>query len=417
MMEQSFRIAELLVKYHNEALNESEELELKDWLSLSEANRKLFSELQDKEEIIRELDKLDPEEKQATWNMLRKQIVPGEEVPKEILTPVRVDIVKIHRVVWWRYAGAAALIGVIVAGVYILAHRGAQEQVGVKDVSAGFKNDVAPGHDGAILTLADGREIILDSAANGTLANQGGTQVKKDGGQVSYSGAGDKEVFYNTITTPKGRQYSLVLSDGSRVWLNAASSIHFPTAFVGGERRVEISGEAYFEIAPLSQKGEHEKMRFIVKIVTPPAGGNGGEVQVLGTHFNIMAYADERAMETTLLEGSIKLSTGNENTILKPGQQAQVADGDAINVVNDADLEQAVAWKNGYISFKHADVKSIMRLLARWYDVDVVYEGNIPRRSITGDITRNTNLSKLLRILEASNIHCSIEGHKLTVKP
>lgn len=276
---------------------------------------------------------------------------------------------------------------------------------------------MAPGTEGAILTLADGKQIILDSAANGSLAVEGRTKVINKDGQLVYEieGRVPDALLYNTMTTPKGKQYQLVLADGSKVWLNAASSIRYPTAFAGTERRVEITGEAYFEIA------HHADKPFKVSV-------NGMEVQVVGTHFNINAYEDEAAMQTTLLQGSVKITTNNHTRILSPGQQAQISTtlshpvqqkpGDEnIKVVKDADLDAVMAWKNGYFSFSQTDLQTVMRQIARWYDVEIVYAGTIPDRRFGGEIARNTNASQVLKILEESKVYFRIEGKKIIVLP
>jgi len=271
------------------------------------------------------------------------------------------------------------------------------------------QNDFLPGKNTAILTLADGSTIVLDSAKNGALTSQGNTKViKLNNGQLAYSSSGaTNEVLYNTMSTPRGGQYKLVLSDGSKVWLNAASSIHYPTSFPGNERKVEITGEAYFEVA------HDAKKPFKVSV-------NNMEVQVLGTHFNVNAYRDERTINTTLLEGSVKVTKGSSMSILKPGQQAiiqQAGDDKKITVENNIDVEAVIAWKNGYFSFTNADMTAVMRQISRWYDVDIVYEGKIPDRKFGGEISRNLNASQALKILQASKVHFRIEGKKIIVLP
>jgi transmembrane sensor len=194
------------------------------------------------------------------------------------------------------------------------------------------------------------------------------------------------------------------LSDGTDVWLNAASSITFPTAFTGKERKVTVTGEVYFEVA----KNKAKPFKVIA---------NEAEIQVFGTHFNVNAYADEPATQTTLLEGSVKITRGSSTAMLEPGQQATLNKSGQMSIVEDADIEMVMAWKNGFTSFKSADIQSIMRQVSRWYNVDVYYEGNIPERKFTGDISRNANLSQLLRLLEVSKIHFTIEKNRLTVIP
>jgi ferric-dicitrate binding protein FerR (iron transport regulator) len=268
-----------------------------------------------------------------------------------------------------------------------------------------MKNVGKPGDNKAILTLADGSIIILDDAKNGQVAKQGGAQIAKlTNGQLVYKPLIDRpdKVVFNTLTTPRGGQFKLSLPDGSEVWLNAISSIRYPTAFIGNERKVEITGEAYFEIA-------HDATKPFKVIV------NGTEVKVLGTHFNINAYNDEATVKTTLLEGSISLSRAGTIITLKPGQQAQVGNSRDIKVIDNVDIDQQVAWKNGYFSFYKADLQTVMRQIGRWYDLEIQYEGKIPERQFGGKIDRNSNAVEVLKILEESKVHFRIEDGKIVV--
>lgn len=290
-----------------------------------------------------------------------------------------------------------------------------------------FKNDVQPGGNKAILTLADGSSIVLDSAGNGTLGVQGNTKILKlASGSLAYqssrhsvsaAGAEISEPEYNTISTPRGGQYQVVLPDGTKVWLDANSSLRFPTTFAGDpkQREVQLAGEAYFDVARNPQKP------FRVSVYANEAG-KGGELQqveVLGTQFNIMAYADETSVKTTLLEGTVRVggSTG-ARVDLKPNDQARLDLGRAggVSVVADADVDAAVAWKNGYFDFNKADIETIMRQLARWYDVDVSFRGSGNRdRVFYGGIQRNLTLSSVFRVLERSGVQFSIDGKKVIV--
>ena len=271
------------------------------------------------------------------------------------------------------------------------------------------KNDIAPGGNRATLTLSDGSTIILDSASNGTISKQGNIKVVKlANGLLAYTQNGKQitendEAFYNTITTPRGGQYNVTLSDGTKVWLNAASSIRFPVAFKGTERRVEITGEAYFEVAKNAAKP------FKVKAVS-------AEIEVLGTHFNVNAYDDEAAIRTTLLEGKVKVSVSNKVArFLKPGQQAEINKEGKIGVLDKADIEEVMAWKNGRFQFSSADLKSILRQISRWYDVDIEYNGNVDLH-FSGQLTRNENVSKVFEKLELTGeVHFRIDNKKIIV--
>lgn len=311
---------------------------------------------------------------------------------------------------WWRYAAAAAILLFLAGGswVWITSNRQAGDNILKQDIQV--THDLPPGHDGAILTLANGKQVILDSAQNGTLTSQGNIQLVKQNGQLTYTGKiSSSEVLYNTMTTPKGRKYELILSDGTKVTLDAASSIRYPTVFTGKERRVEITGQAYFEVTHDAAKP------FIVQ-------KNEMSVQVYGTEFNVYAYDDEAMIKTTLVRGSVKVSNSGPSGTLKtqlltPGQQAMTTTGGPIHVDKNADVEQAIAWKNGFFQFRETDLKTIMRQIMRWYDVEVVYDENIIDRYFTADISRDKNLSALLKILELSDIHFKLQGKTLTVKP
>ena len=269
--------------------------------------------------------------------------------------------------------------------------------------------DLPPGGNKAVLTLGDGSEIILDSAKNGNLGNQGNSNITKSKtGELIYNEGSAKAVnaiVFNTVTTPKGGQYHIVLPDGSGVWLNAASSLKFPTSFTGKERRVEITGEVYFEVM------HNAKMPFIVKI-------NETEVAVLGTHFNVMAYPDEKTLKTTLLEGAVKVSRAGKSATLSPGQQASITTSIGnIRVLANVDTEKEMAWKNGYFQFEDENLESIMRQVARWYDVDVNYDGNMSKEHFTGRLPRNANVSKVLKILSLSGVKFRIENKTINVTP
>jgi transmembrane sensor len=301
---------------------------------------------------------------------------------------------------------AASVIAVVIMGTFLLFNRNISNKI----VNGGFvenrfQDDVAPGGNKAILTLADGSTIILDDAQNGTLSQQGSSKVVKFDGMISYDpSTKNSDVVYNTISTPKGGQYQLALPDGSLVWLNSTSSIHFPTAFVGNERRIEITGEAYFEIA------RNRDMPFIVSV-------NGAEVQVLGTHFNINAYNDEENVRTTLLEGSVKFVNGDNSNMLKPGQQLQLATNGDIHVVSNVDVEEVVAWKNGMFDFEQAGIEKVMRQLSRWYDVEVEYQGKSDDLFIA-EMRRNIKLSDALKALELTGkVKFDIRGRKIIVMP
>lgn len=304
---------------------------------------------------------------------------------------------------WTKIAAAAAILIVAFTGIYFLFNQKPKQDL-AQSGSTNEKDIIVPGGDKAILTLADGSAIVLDTLHTGSLPQQGNTRViKLNAGSLAYNPGADSqhETLYNTLSTPSGGQFQLVLPDGSKVWLNSSSSIRFPTAFNGDERKVELTGEAYFEVA----KNAAKPFKVSVKEM---------EVQVLGTHFNIMAYDDEKSINTTLLEGSVKVSKGSAGKILVPGQQSKVGSGGDIKVT-EADVEEAIAWKNGYFQFNSYDIETIMRQVARWYDVKVVYKDDIPVGHFSGIVSRKNNISRVLEILQGGDVQFKIEGKKVIV--
>jgi ferric-dicitrate binding protein FerR (iron transport regulator) len=258
-----------------------------------------------------------------------------------------------------------------------------------------------------VLTLANGNQILLDSSANGVLAQQGDARLLKEEGRLNYHKngiAGGAAPVYNMVTTPRGRQFKLVLSDGTQVLLNAGSSIRFPTVFAGRERRVEISGEAYLEVAQTAE------MPFVIQL-------NKSEVVVLGTQFNVTDYNDEDNARTTLLEGAVKLRTAAQEMVLRPGQQARMDRVHGHLSSKTVDTDQIIAWTRGRLSFDNTNFADLMRQISRWYDVDVVYKGTVPDIHIGGSLHRNVNLSIVMEFLGANGVHYNISDRTITILP
>jgi transmembrane sensor len=316
------------------------------------------------------------------------------------------------KIVFSFWLGLAASVLILLGGAYFIFDK-KMNNTGKEDGSKQFTllidkpAQILPGGNRAVLTTDDGHTIILDSAQNGMLTEQGNARVKKQDGLLTYNSAvsanGDEIISFNTLSTPRGGQYQLVLSDGSKVWLNAASSIRFPTTFEGKLRQVELTGEAYFEVAKNKEKP------FEVKV-------GSMKIAVLGTHFNVNAYADEKEIKTSLLEGSVQIIQGNVTGLLKPGQQATMkAKEEKVEIAN-VDLVEIMAWKNGLFRFEGADITTIMRQIGRWYDVEIVYAGKVSDRRFIGKINRNVALSEVLKILELSNVKFSIAGKRIIVQ-
>ncbi|MBN8854588.1 MAG: hypothetical protein BGO55_21905 [Sphingobacteriales bacterium 50-39] len=320
---------------------------------------------------------------------------------------------KASRVFFIRWAAAAAVV-ILLAGGAWLWHAGTSEKP--PSVAQQPVHDVLPGHEGAILTLADGRQIVLDSSGNGALVRQGNASVTRvSAGELSYRAESTSEsagagMVYNTLTTPRGRRTSVLLSDGTRVWLNAASSIRYPTVFSGKNRTVEVSGEAYFEVA----KGP--AMPFIVRTM----GSSSRlpvEIQVLGTSFNITAYSDDDEISTTLTEGSVKVINGAAAVLMAPGQQMVAKDKGKLEPNPGVDVEKVVAWKDGYFLFHNDDLPTIMKQLSRWYDIEVHFDGTVSGH-YTGKISRQVNISQVLNIFQAvGGVKFSVQNKEVSVLP
>jgi ferric-dicitrate binding protein FerR (iron transport regulator) len=332
------------------------------------------------------------------WEHLYQKVI--QEKNKRQIEP------RVIKMRWIRWAAAAAVLLLFGTAYYFFTPHSAPKRVVA--IQQPNPNDIAPPNTvNAVLTLSNGQKIILDSTINGTLAIQGAVNViRTEDGQIAYQGTSD-DIAYNTLSNPRGSQViSLTLADGSKVWLNAASSLKYPTAFIGNERKVQMTGEAYFEIA------HNATMPFTV--------GNGEtSVQVLGTHFNVSAYDDESSVNVTLLEGSVGLTTINKQppTLLKPGEQARIVKNGMIQLSDKVNIQEVMAWKNGLFSYNSADIETIMRQISRWYNVDVVFVNPV-KEKFYAEAPRNVSVSVLLKMLEATKaVHFKIEGKTISVMP
>lgn len=360
-------------------------------------------------------------------NTVLSGVMATDQVQERVEAPVR------RMIFWRRLTAVAAIVLLVGVGIWFGVVRTSPKELVTNDKKTTLTKDVAPGGNKAILTLGDNSTIVLDNAANGQLAQEGTTNVMKSkDGLISYSptgGAGRGAVSWNTLTTPRGGQYQLVLPDGSKVWLNAASSIKFPSLFTGNERKVEMTGEAYFEVAtlqPFDYRSGRSGQKMPFKVTIP----GGAAVEVLGTHFNINAYDDEDVMKTTLLEGSVKVrqwsmvngqsssaKDADFSVVLKPGEQAvQTRVHSPFTIDHSPDLDQVMAWKNGLFHFENVDIKAVMRQISRWYDIEVEYKGAISNEPLIIEIPRNTNLSDVLKVLETTTeLQFKVEGKKVLV--
>ncbi len=304
----------------------------------------------------------------------------------------------------YRYAAAAVVLLAAGAAFFLLRPASVPAEPLAREVR--FKNDISPGSDKATLTLADGSVVTLDDSGAAQIAAQGGASILQSAaGALEYQSgeAADAPVF-NTLTTPAGRQFRLTLADGSKVWLNAASSIRFPTLFKGNERVVELTGEAYLEVSSDAAR----PFRVIARGMT---------VDVLGTHFNVNAYNDEPVIRTSLLEGAVRVGKNGQSQVLSPGQQARVQENGELSVTDGIDMSAVVAWKDGRFNFSGAPITEVMRQVQRWYGAEIVYEGEV-KHHFVGSLPRNLPVSRVLEMLEMTGrVKFSIEGNRITVRP
>lgn len=373
-------IHELIHRHLQGALTDDERIRLEEWKNASASNAALFAQLTDKDWLTEELQEMERRyDKAARWEKIREQAFPQR---------------KVFRLRRWTAAAGFLLLLSAGGGLYWFISRAKP----LPAQAERFRNDVPPGKEGAILTLADGSQVLLDDTPDGKLVSQYNVAVSVQDGQLAYTTASrPKELMFNKLSTPRGRSFRLQLADGTTVWLNAGSSISFPMAFPDSAREVSITGEAYLEIAK-------SQTPFRVKT-------NGMEVSVLGTHFNISAYEEDGLWATTLLEGAVKVN----GLLLQPGQQAELNRKSNQLQSTKADPEAVLAWKNNLFWFADEDIREVMKQLERWYDIQVVFENDVDVR-FSGTIPRNVNISTILKTLELTNgVKFNVDGKKVTV--
>lgn len=404
MLPPNDRLDYLFDRYLDNRIDDNELAELFGYIRDAHENDLLKRQIID---VFREI-KPEVEINQVNWEAMFSDIInnPAFHARRRTMAPGS----------WWKAAAVWLILLGGGAGYMWMSHRAAPQKVVQADEPA---RDILPGQSRATLTLSNGTAIVLDSTDNGKLAGLAATNgMKVNSGLLTYiqrisanHGSGTEPVVYNTLTTSRGGQYRLTLADGTKVWLNAASSIRYPVAFTGKERVVQITGEVYFEVA------ENAAQPFIVRI-SPSASGGGGEIRVLGTHFNVNAYDDENTIKVALLEGSIKVQTVNgarDAAVIHPGQQAQMNKQGVIEV-QPADVDDVVSWKDGLFSFRNSNLQEVMQKLSRWYDVEVVYQPGLNnKQQFTGKIDRNLTLSEVLRELALTHAHFRIEADRKVV--
>lgn len=391
-------IRTLVIKRLYGELSETETATLDRWVMENPSEAKIIQQL-DNAEALRLLLQHYQEADSALDRKLYSAI-PGINIQQNIIAP-KGRVKSFQR---WAWTAAAVLLMAI--GAYLYTYNSNTKPVLIEKTAAPAQ-DILPGGNKAILTLSDGTTITLDSAANGAIARQGNSFITKLGnGEVRYDPAGDPpgKVMMNTMTTPQGGQYKLILPDGTKVWLNAASSITYPAVFTGSNRKVKITGEVYMEVVP------GKLNPFFVDV------DGKSLIQVLGTSFNINSYGDEGDIKTTLIKGAVKV---NQQVVLKPGQQAVQQTnitGQRLKIVDDVNIEQTLAWKNGVFSLSGKSFISFMKDIERWYNIEVKYEGSIPSARMKGEMDRGVKLPGLIRFIETYGYNVQLEGRKLVIK-
>lgn len=400
------RLLQLLELWANDQFVEAEKQELIEMLQAASAERDIIPALGEIWEKMEDEGQFSVEQQQM---MIRNILdrYPARSLPDENdVVPTMAPVHRVHFIrKWWAVAASIAFIAGIGAYGWFQNKKGNSPAEIVRSTE-----NVQPGKTGTLLTLADGSKVLLDTIQNGNIALQGGVVASIRNGVLLYEGTGSK-VLYNTISTPKGKQFQLKLSDGTNIWLNAESSIRYPIVFTGKERLIHVAGEVYLEVA---HKADNP---FRVDV-------NGKNwVEVLGTHFNVNAYENEGAVRTTLLQGSVKVGVNQANMqlfkVLSPGQQALMTKGnDPILVYNDVNVAAVVAWKAGVFDFENVPLEEAMRQLARWYDIEVVYEQPVPRLQLGGSIKRSLPFTDVLYFLGNVGLRYKLEGNrKLIILP
>lgn len=400
------RLEYLFERYLMHQCDEAELRELMEQLELPDNERRVKQVMDKYMELMGDEAQLQP----GTAGTILEQIFDKKRADNSAPLP--------KKIIFRRWIGVAAAAVVVGAGIFFLVPEPAHKERQVK-VANHKEAGIKPGGNKALLTLADGSVVDLDEMSDGTLQQQGVNVIKKGEGVLQYDASGNGVGgsgmnAFNVLSTPRGGQYQLKLPDGSKVWLNAESSLKFPVVFDKSERDVELTGEAYFEIKQVWVKGSKTKKPF--KVLVNLSAGRQAKVNVLGTHFNVNAYHNEREMKTTLVEGAVKVEDGTRNVLLKPGEQAKLSAGGNMKVDQHADIEEVTAWKNGLFYFDNVDIRTIMRQIGRWYDVEITYTHAVAPRRFVGKIRRSAELSEVLEILKLSDIDFKIEGKTIIVQ-
>jgi len=392
-------VSGLLLQFLQGSLSAEEMEALERWKALSDENRRLF------EAVTERFPGQQFAEYYTYRGRVEEYVMAALKQDGEAKAPAGAPVILLpeKKSVWLKALVAASVILVFsIAAYWWLSKPASESRISAQHAPV----DINPASQGALLTLADGSQVLLDSLGNGLVATQNGTDISLNNGSLTYLSPAKlaaSSAGFNILQVPKGRQFAIVLPDGTKVFINAASSLKYPVAFTGKERTVAVSGEAYFEVA----KNARHPFRVMVN--------DQMEVEVLGTIFNVNSYSDESHITTTLLDGAVRVLQGSESVLLHPGEQALAQKG--IRIVKDADLQKAVAWKNGLFNFEKVGLREMMRQLERWYDIEVVYEGDVPDTRFFGEMSRMLNLATVLDALKGFGLRYRMEGRTLVVMP
>lgn len=393
MKQHIFKIKSLLRKFNSHGLSGAEEQELDDWYNSIHYEINLVKEEEFQQEDNFEINKL---------KLLQK--INQKKRSAKVISFSK------------KFAAAAAVVFLVISAIFWIHFSSEKQSLTVeKKIPTLELKDITAGTHGAILSLANGEVIELDTIPFGNITTQGGVIIRNENGKLSYLSdeKSSKEIVYNTLTTPPGKEYSLVLPDGSKVWLNAQSSISFPTVFDEKERQVTLSGEAYFEVAKV--QGVKGRKPFKIKINSVIGNKQEVEIEVLGTSFNVNAYDDEPVIQTTLLEGRVRVYNDRKSVELTPLQQSVILNNGKNQILSDINVDRILSWKNGLFHFEKTDIHTILRQFSRWYNVDMVSEELNSHRSFSGKISRESKLEDVLKILDLSSIHYSTDGKQLII--
>lgn len=391
--ERDFYVAELIGKLLNGDISPEEHLWLKEWVDENAENRVQFEKLTDADFLEKKLTFWDNIDKDKAWDELLRKLPESESEPSR----------RFNYTSLLKYAA----IVILTLSVFVLLYRRNENRVKGNDKPQIAQTiRIKPGSNNAILILGNGQKVALKNRVPVSINEDDGTAVSNKDEILAYKHTGKvsagQEVIYNTIVVPRGGEYQLVLADGSKIWMNSASSLRYPTSFSGTERKVYLTGEAYFEVA------KNAKMPFIVET-------NKADVQVLGTHFNVKAYDDEELTKTTLLEGAVKVQSSAGINVIKPGQQAIINSTGQQKITSEINVDEEVAWKNGLFMFTKADIKDVLQQVSRWYDIDVVYEGKVPDLQFSGQLSRKVDFSGFTNILKYAGLNFTIKGKTVIV--